>query len=272
MLRKYIGLKDKLIYLTVGGYNLLIICKKTEISYIQSSFANNITKIFNKFILPEETKNIDFIIEVVDKEYLKTLYENRIKKYYISFYEEISKNKFTTYYLVSVVQFQLLLRTIILKIASRDKAFLLHASACLINNKALIFPGISGSGKSTIIKLLHSKFPAIADEFVFIKYESGNYYAYQTPFFEKEWWIKKEERKYEILSILFIQKNTTNTYFPLKPEESFPLLIQHIWKQCKTESGHKTILHFVRYFSNIGILKFSQNKSHLLKYLVDLFP
>lgn len=72
-----------------------------------------------------------------------------------------------------------------------NKGFILRSSAANFNEKAYLFLGKSGAGKFTIMKLLNGKYSALADDDVIVKKESYNYYLYQSPFLEKEWWIKK---------------------------------------------------------------------------------
>ncbi len=61
----------------------------------------------------------------------------------------------------------------------KSKGFYLHASAININGKAILFLGHSGSGKSTIVKLLSTEYQIIADDKVWMsKHSSGEWYVH----------------------------------------------------------------------------------------------
>lgn len=72
-----------------------------------------------------------------------------------------------------------------------DGVFLVHASAVINqHNKALLFTGPQGAGKSTIIKLL-TNFVPIADDVIFLSVINNTLVCFTTPFTEKRTYTTK---------------------------------------------------------------------------------
>lgn len=62
-----------------------------------------------------------------------------------------------------------------------QKILFLHASSLVINNKAYVFCGEVGAGKSTIRKL-GGQYPSLSDDTTIIKKEGDEYFVYPSPF------------------------------------------------------------------------------------------
>ncbi|MEO0185730.1 MAG: hypothetical protein ABIL20_08045, partial [candidate division WOR-3 bacterium] len=62
-------------------------------------------------------------------------------------------------------------------------------------------------GKSTAMTLLSKKFLPVASDTVIIKKEKKEFYVYQTPFLEKDDWVKKDKKKYPLGKIFFLKKD-----------------------------------------------------------------
>lgn len=88
--------------------------------------------------------------------------------------------------------------------------FLLHASSIEINGEVLIFLGHSTAGKSTISKILSTKYPLFTDDKIFLFKEGEKWYAVKGDrnsfeFSQKE--INKEKKKaLPVLSFVRIYK------------------------------------------------------------------
>ena len=91
--------------------------------------------------------------------------------------EYLPHNTLTSYYHISISQFQFILRNVIQILLTENNGFILHASACVIDGKASLFTGFSGAGKSTVIKLLKTKYPALADDTVIIQKKGETFFS-----------------------------------------------------------------------------------------------
>jgi hypothetical protein len=60
--------------------------------------------------------------------------------------------------------------------------FLLHSSSLVRNQRAFLFSGVSGAGKTTISRLAPQDATLLTDEISYIRPQSGSYRAHGTPF------------------------------------------------------------------------------------------
>jgi len=60
--------------------------------------------------------------------------------------------------------------------------FLLHASSAVRNGSAFVFSGVSGAGKTTILRLAPPGVTALTDEISYIRPQGDGYRAFGTPF------------------------------------------------------------------------------------------
>ncbi|GAB4219536.1 MAG: hypothetical protein Fur009_6180 [Candidatus Microgenomates bacterium] len=219
--------KKESIYLNIAGFNIEVNFLPTEWEFAKNLKKEEIKKYWRGFII-NNPKKIDFRINFKEINYLRIFEKNKFK--YLGFYKKKSKKTVETYYQISIFQFQTILRDVVDELLD-EKGFYLHASASAINEfDAIIYTGPNGSGKSTIMKKMTDRgFKPLADDTVIIKKERKNIYLYQSPMIEKEWWIKKDYKKYQIKEINFmknwklikITKNNIKNYL-IK-------IIQQIW-------------------------------------------
>ncbi len=89
-------------------------------------------------------------------------------------------------------------------------SLILHSSAVLLGDKALIFLGPSGAGKSTIAKLfLKSKFKTLSDDLNILNIQRENLWVSASPFLSE---IKRAEGgKYEVEKIFYLNKSNENS-------------------------------------------------------------
>jgi hypothetical protein len=68
-------------------------------------------------------------------------------------------------------------------VLAEEGGFLLHAASAIRNNRAFLFAGISGAGKTTISRLAPADATVLTDEISYIRRDADkNYVAYGTPF------------------------------------------------------------------------------------------
>ena len=68
-------------------------------------------------------------------------------------------------------------------LAVKHDGLLLHSAGIVRGGNGYIFPGVSGTGKSTIAGLATSRERVLSDELVMIRRKENNYWVYSTPFF-----------------------------------------------------------------------------------------
>ena len=63
-----------------------------------------------------------------------------------------------------------------------DGGFLLHAASAIRGNRAFLFAGISGAGKTTLTRLAPPDVKLLTDEISYVRKDGTNFRAYGTPF------------------------------------------------------------------------------------------
>ncbi len=174
--------------------------------YQRTLFIKQLRKYFKNFTLVNIPQGSDYTI-VVESAHPMFIKTKEIKNVSIPLFKKISEQKVKTFYYINIYQFQIILRDILFHLTTKNNGCVVHASAIAVSNTAYIFLGKSTAGKSTIIRLLKNRFIPLVDDLVFIRKEGNKYFLYQTPFMEKQWWIKKYNYKYELRCIFLIHKN-----------------------------------------------------------------
>ncbi len=67
-------------------------------------------------------------------------------------------------------------------ILAREGGFLVHAASAIRNERAFLFAGVSGAGKTTISRLAPSDAALLTDEISYVRRQGARYYAFGTPF------------------------------------------------------------------------------------------
>ena len=60
--------------------------------------------------------------------------------------------------------------------------FLLHAASAICEERAYLFSGVSGAGKTTLSRLAPADVAVLSDEISYVRKEADGYFAYGTPF------------------------------------------------------------------------------------------
>jgi hypothetical protein len=105
---------------------------------------------------------------------------------------------------------------------------LFHASSVVRHGQACVFPGVSGAGKTTIVR--HSPgMPILSDEISAVQLgsEGGPARAWGTPFYG-EWGQPGERLSAPVKGFFFPVKSDVNRVVPLQPEETLVHLLPRI--------------------------------------------
>ena len=257
------------IYLDIAGFNIKLVFHKTEIMFLGGISRDEIARNYRGFISNKKQKKTDFLLEFIGANNITTTKKNFSVS--ICFYEEGYKDQIITYYHISSTQFVLIIRNIVEKLLKND-GFIIHCSACNINGKANVFIGPSGAGKSTIVSLLYSQYPILADDIGIIKREGGNYYFYQTPFLEKNN-FPKHCKRYPIDHIFFLQKAKECKILKIIQKENiFEQIANQVWTESREYEKERMLFlfNFFKKFNRYSHLFFSMNSKILIKLLSDL--
>lgn len=251
------------IFLNIAGFNIHLKFLPHEAAFLRTNMIEKIKTLYVNFLLQTPPRNIDCTIEFQNTTNLGLIKQK--KKIFSAFCHEVKTDKIITFYHLSSLQFQIIIRKILEKLLAKNAGFFLHASAIKFKNGACIFVGSSGSGKSTVISLLDKKFVSLADDSVIIKKENGQFYVYQTPFLEKNNWFSRGSEKYILQGVFFLIKSNYCKIKKLKNKKKF---LDGLIKQLLTEPEYlkqelKYIFDFVTYFNNFYQLFFTKNKKKL---------
>lgn len=265
------------LFLSIAGFNIGIKFKKTDPPGAEMLFRNRIQDFYNDFIFLGDRKKIDFCIEVNQRKNFEVYIQQKnkndvsLRKNFIIFFEEKGNRKISTFYHISMQQLQLILRDICQKLLAENGGLITHASSVLVKGSADIFLGPSGAGKSTAMKIVSTKYPALADDMIIIRKEGATkYFAYQTPFKEKNALSGKSPKKYDLGKIFFLRKSRENKVIKIQKKEQ---IIQLVIKQFFTKQEHlniqmKNILEFVANFNDFYILSFNlKNNSEVIELM-----
>jgi len=74
------------------------------------------------------------------------------------------------------------LRIVHTLILADEGGMLMHSSSAIRDGRAYLFSGVSGAGKTTMVRLAPPDVNVLTDEMSFLRRESGDYFAYGTPF------------------------------------------------------------------------------------------
>jgi len=263
------------IYLSIAGFNIKLDFYPKRISLAPNPSYNKLFESINsqfKGFVSEPKSKVDYT--VIFQRQHPTILKKRIKGHEVTllhFYtQKPGYEKIFTYQHISVSQFLVLLKRIVHKLLIKNHGFILHASAVKFNDKAIIFVGRHGAGKSTAMTLLNKSFPAIADDSVIVKKEGNSYSMYQTPFVvEKNRWILRGKSRYEIAKICFLKKSP---YFKLEKINDKEFIVLRLVKQIFSERigmarQAKYLIEFVEKFDCFNFLFFAKDIEKLTRLL-----
>jgi hypothetical protein len=261
----------KIIYLSIAGFNIEIKLKDTDKLHEEKTVINMLNTFYKGFILNKKIKKINYRINFLNQQRFFVLFRRNRLRFLLFFVEAKKKKIINTFYHISQPQFSLILIRILNNLL-KNCGFIMHASASNVNGKVCIFVGRSGAGKSTIMKLLTKRYVPLADDSIIIKKEYNKFYFYQTPFLEKENWIKRDRQKYEVDKIYFLRKSKDIRAERIKDTNYiFKRLIKQFWSEQHTfTSQMKVFFEFVSRFREFYFLYFPKNET-IIDYFKEIY-
>jgi len=213
----------KYFYLSYFGYLLEFI-----VPFKAGRWARTITKIFlSKFqgyLLIAPTRKADLTIEFIGKKESK--HKELNSSTYIYVVPLIGDR------LNSVLFGQLFKEAFLgamLEISSKSGSLCLHASSVAYGDRAIIFSGMSGAGKSTISSLISPPFTQLTDDLSFLIYQD-HWKTAQLPIFEKRLPPQfRSSKEYIVKCICFIKQSNKNQIIEIMENtEKLQLLMKNL--------------------------------------------
>lgn len=119
------------------------------------------------------------------------------------------------------------LRIVHTLILAKEGGFLLHAASAVRNDRAFLFSGISGAGKTTIARLAARDVIVLTDEISYIRRTQYGYRACGTPF-AGELARVGENCSAQLSTLFFLVKGPQNKIEPVDAPEAARLLLRNI--------------------------------------------
>lgn len=119
------------------------------------------------------------------------------------------------------------LRIIHTLVLARSGGFLLHASSAVRNRRAFLFSGLSGAGKTTLVRLAPPDVRVLTDEISYLRPGSSGYTAFGTPFFGDLGEIGANISA-PVAALYFLAKGEDNRIEPVPPAEAAGLLLRNV--------------------------------------------
>lgn len=112
-------------------------------------------------------------------------------------------------------------------ILAREGSFLMHASSAVRNGRAFLFTGVSGVGKTTMMRLAPPDATLLTDEISYVKELGGEFQAFGTPF-AGELGRPGENLRAPIAAVYLLAKGPANKIEPLQPGDALRALLANI--------------------------------------------
>ena len=140
----------------------------------------------------------------------------------------------------------------------RYDGLMLHASAVEFEEKAYLFSGPSGMGKSTHTKLWQQVFGPAAqvfnDDKPALRFVEGKWYAYGTPWCGKDG--INQNKKVPLAGICFLKRGEENTIRELTIAEAIPSIVSQTRRKLKDpELGNLMLQHVEKLVTMIPVFE-----------------
>ena len=112
-------------------------------------------------------------------------------------------------------------------VLSARGGFLLHAGSGICEERAYLFSGISGAGKTTVTRLAPPDVTLLTDEISYVRPSPAGYFAYGTPF-SGELAKAGENTMAPVSALFFLEKGPENRVDELAPAEAVRRLMRNI--------------------------------------------
>jgi hypothetical protein len=211
---------------SIVGYTINIVFSPTDWEEKKILLHTSITKYFGAFIIPSQ-ENCDALIVVNEIRGIPFIVTKG--KAYSQCFKRIRKNKYETYYHVSIFELSQLFLILLINLLGTS-GFLLHASSVKTKLGAILFTGESGAGKSTAIQMLSKYYSPFTDDCIAIRKIGKKYVCYQVPWIEKSnVKIVKNVQPIDISQIYVVKKNSTFNIAKINTTQLLYEITKNVW-------------------------------------------
>ncbi len=105
--------------------------------------------------------------------------------------------------------------------------FLLHAASAICDGRAYLFSGVSGAGKTTMMRLAPPDITLLTDEISYLRPSDGGYFAFGTPF-AGELARAGENCSAPVAALFFLEKGSDNRVDEIPSTEATRRLMRNI--------------------------------------------
>ena len=133
---------------------------------------------------------------------------------------------------------------------ARQGGFLVHAASAIRGEKAFLFAGVSGAGKTTICRLAPSDSKLLSDEISYVRREGSLYLACGTPF-AGELGRVGENQSAPLSELFLLEKGFENRIESLNPTEAVQGLLRNILFFAQDSALVKLVFHSACEFARL---------------------
>ncbi len=193
-------------------------------------------KIIAELEIMEEPLPHEFVIPqaVKDKDSLKFI------RYDMDGYYNSAEKHLKLKVLNNIYSFDTALRVLFSYLLVENGGFLIHSSSIAIDNKGILFIGVSGSGKTTIAHL-DKKATVFSDEISSIARKNGRFHLYGNTFFSDLGELGSDTHA-ELSQVFFLNKAPYNRIGPIDKSLAISGIIRNIMTFQKDPATSKKVL------------------------------
>jgi len=253
------------LHVSIGGCFIQIIFHDTVWKYSKNRLVQDIYRWYTPFFINPHKPDVKVNIKWNDRIGLLTTGQGRVLYSPLCRYN--SRTEVTCYYHSSITEFNFAVSSVLNRLFVRRPGFFIHASSIIVHDKAVLFMGESGAGKSTAVGFLKGKYIILSDDVLAIRKEEGRYFAYQTPFVEKNHRIRKQAGRWPVSHIYRVKQANAFKTDPLKDKTA---MIDIVTGPKKVESGiyekqYRTIIDFLNRHP-IDTLQFKLDRKEFVRF------
>ena len=255
------------LYVSIAEFNIRICFGEIQYyDYSKRQLIHNIKRMYEGFFFsPTNTTSIDHTIFIVDETTYQVSGHTKNKKEYIHFFQTLDNTKTETWYHISSFHFAVIIKNILDKLLTLHQGFILHASAVASGERAFIFLGKSGAGKTTIMRLLYPEYTPIADDGIIVRKIQNTYYCFQLPV-EKVRWFQRRSHSYHLASLFLLHQSKIDSITPIPTQAILPSLLEQLWaEKLLLKRQIQNLMNFMKGYRSYYVLAFQNKKTEVMK-------
>ncbi|HEY5601011.1 MAG TPA: hypothetical protein VIK81_02885 [Patescibacteria group bacterium] len=257
------------LYTQIAGFNIKFVFKKSSFAPLRNRIKSEFSLLISGFVLDKPSANVDLTIEFIDIYKVKDHQSVRGDLHFGAIYEVKSPKRIQAFYQISRYQFISMLQNVLYNLLLTSNGYLLHSSASNFNNKAFIFVGRSGAGKSTIAKLISKQYPTLSDDMSLIRVnKNGKALYYQNPFIEKNAVMDKSPSSYAIDKIFFLVKDNKFKIEKIGKNSAIEKMAKQIVNP--NQKAIKNLMRLTSNFNGFYLLRFDKDETSALSFFRGL--